>query len=291
MPDSAADFWMNQMGRIPLLSKEENLRLGKEVAAGRTVHPDGTEEYTRKSAAAVRRLAAGNLRLVPWMWQNYYQQAMPPSSPALPDLFQEGAKGLHRAAQKFDPERGYQFGTYATTWIRKGFFDYLRNQNRTIRMPSNAHQVADSVLRNYRDNGDGGWRLEDQARLHKVKPELLRIYLEQYAMTRVESLDKVLCSDGKSGESLGALQASPEPISYDNDERAAQDFRLVADRAGLSSDDRTILLAWAQGFSAQSIDDQLPQLAPSGRRLESARRRFRNAAVASRAELSSLCAA
>ena len=110
--DSAADLWMEQMGRLSVLSKSEHLRLAQTIQAGRSITDRG-ESFTPAAQRAVQRLVAHNLRLVVHVWNRNYRYRVPATSPALPDLLQEGACGLQRGAQKFDPTRGYSFATYA----------------------------------------------------------------------------------------------------------------------------------------------------------------------------------
>ena len=86
-------------------------------------------------ADARQRLVESHLRLLPWLARRYRGQGMP-----FEDLIQEGAIGLIRAAEKYDPARGTQFSTYATWWIRHAITRALANKGRAIRLP--VHLVA-----------------------------------------------------------------------------------------------------------------------------------------------------
>jgi RNA polymerase primary sigma factor len=108
--------YLREIGRIPLLTRDEELALGRRVQAG-----DGH---------AKQRLIEANLRLVVQVARRYLNRGLP-----LPDLIEEGNLGLIRAVEKFDPERGLHFSTYATWWIRHAIVRALANQARVIRLP------------------------------------------------------------------------------------------------------------------------------------------------------------
>ena len=108
--------YLREIARIPLLSREEETALGRRIQAG--------------DEAAKQRLIEANLRLVVQIARRYRNRGLP-----LPDLIEEGNLGLIRAVEKFDPERGTRFATYATWWIRQAVVRAIANQARTIRLP------------------------------------------------------------------------------------------------------------------------------------------------------------
>ena len=108
--------YLDEIARIPLLSREEEASLAHAARAG--------------DAAARARLTEGNLRLVVQVARRYLNRGLP-----LPDLIEEGNLGLLRAVEKFAPERGTRFSTYAVWWIRHAIVRALANQARTIRLP------------------------------------------------------------------------------------------------------------------------------------------------------------
>jgi len=108
--------YLREIGRIPLLTREQEQELARRVRAG---------DETAKA-----RLVEANLRLVVQIARRYLNRGLP-----LPDLIEEGNLGLLRAVEKFDPERGTRFSTYATWWIRQAVTRALANQARTIRLP------------------------------------------------------------------------------------------------------------------------------------------------------------
>lgn len=114
--EDPVQFYLRSIGRVKLLSAAEEIELARRVAAGDPV--------------AKKRLVQANLRLVVSVAKKYQNRGLP-----FLDLIQEGNLGLIRAAEKFDPERGYKFSTYATWWIRQGITRALADKSRTIRVP------------------------------------------------------------------------------------------------------------------------------------------------------------
>ncbi len=109
-------MYLREIGKVPLLSTEEEIRLAKLKEAG--------------DLEAKRKLLEANLRLVVSIAKKFTGRSL-----SLLDLIQEGNIGLHRAVEKFDYRKGYKFSTYATWWIRQAITRSLADQSRTIRIP------------------------------------------------------------------------------------------------------------------------------------------------------------
>ena len=133
--ESAVDHWLDNAGRQPLLSAAAELHLGALVREWQD-HPDGPDEappaVRRRGLKARERLIACNLRLVALVCDRY---PLPPQL-AMEDALQGGTIGLCRAAELFDPARGYKFSTYAFLWIRQAVTREVDNSG-TIRIPAN----------------------------------------------------------------------------------------------------------------------------------------------------------
>jgi RNA polymerase primary sigma factor len=114
--EDSVQFYLRSIGRVRLLSATEEIELARRIACG--------------DQLAKKRLVQANLRLVVSVAKKYQGRGLP-----FLDLIQEGNLGLIRAAEKFDPERGYKFSTYATWWIRQGITRALADKSRTIRVP------------------------------------------------------------------------------------------------------------------------------------------------------------
>lgn len=126
--DDPVRMYLKEIGRIPLLTAEEEIELAKRIE-------DGDEE-------AKRRLAEANLRLVVSIAKRYVGRGM-----LFLDLIQEGNLGLIKAVEKFDYRKGYKFSTYATWWIRQAITRAIADQARTIRIPVHMVETINKLVR------------------------------------------------------------------------------------------------------------------------------------------------
>ncbi len=121
-------LYLNEIGFSPLLTAKQEVMLGRRIQKG--------------SAKARQRMIESNLRLVVKISRRYINRGL-----ALLDLIEEGNIGLMRAVEKFDPERGFRFSTYATWWIRQTIERAIMNQTRTIRLPVHIVKELNVYLR------------------------------------------------------------------------------------------------------------------------------------------------
>ena len=128
----ATQLYLNEIGFSPLLSAEEEVHFARMAKRG--------EEAGRK------RMIESNLRLVVKISRRYVNRGL-----SLLDLIEEGNLGLIRAVEKFDPERGFRFSTYATWWIRQTIERAIMNQTRTIRLPIHVVKELNVYLRAARE--------------------------------------------------------------------------------------------------------------------------------------------
>lgn len=126
--DDPVRMYLKEIGRIPLLSPEEEVRLAKGME-------EGDEECKRQ-------LAEANLRLVVSIAKRYVGRGM-----LFLDLIQEGNLGLIKAVEKFDYRKGYKFSTYATWWIRQAITRAIADQARTIRIPVHMVETINKLIR------------------------------------------------------------------------------------------------------------------------------------------------
>ncbi len=129
--DDSVRLYLREIGKIPLLTAEEELALAKKVVTG---------DKRAKDA-----MAEANMRLVVSIAKRYVGRGLD-----LLDLIQEGNTGLLRAVEKFDPERGFKFSTYATWWIRQAITRAIADQARTIRIPVHMVETINKLLRTQR---------------------------------------------------------------------------------------------------------------------------------------------
>lgn len=125
-------LYLNEIGYSPLLTAEEEVYHARRALKG--------EEGSR------RRMIESNLRLVVKISRRYVNRGLP-----LLDLIEEGNLGLIRAVEKFDPEKGFRFSTYATWWIRQNIERAIMNQTRTIRLPIHVVKELNVYLRAARE--------------------------------------------------------------------------------------------------------------------------------------------
>jgi RNA polymerase primary sigma factor len=129
--EDSVQLYLRSIGRIKLLSAKEEIELARRIARGDKV--------------AKKRLIQANLRLVVSVAKKYQGRGLP-----FLDLIQEGNLGLIRAAEKYDPERGYKFSTYATWWIRQGITRALADKSRTIRVPVHMVETINNLRKTTR---------------------------------------------------------------------------------------------------------------------------------------------
>lgn len=129
--DDSVRLYLREIGKIPLLSAEEELALAQRVVAG--------------DKEAKDQMAEANMRLVVSIAKRYVGRGLD-----LLDLIQEGNTGLLRAVEKFDPDKGFKFSTYATWWIRQAITRAIADQARTIRIPVHMVETINKLLRTQR---------------------------------------------------------------------------------------------------------------------------------------------
>ncbi|MEA4902489.1 RNA polymerase sigma factor RpoD [Desulfitobacterium sp.] len=126
--DDPVRMYLKEIGRVPLLSAEEEIELAKRMEQG--------------DEGAKRRLAEANLRLVVSIAKRYVGRGM-----LFLDLIQEGNLGLIKAVEKFDYQKGFKFSTYATWWIRQAITRAIADQARTIRIPVHMVETINKLIR------------------------------------------------------------------------------------------------------------------------------------------------
>ena len=212
--------YLNEIGLIALLDAEDEVRLARALRAG--------------DPTARRRLIEANLRLVVNAARNYVGRGMP-----FLDLIAEGNLGLIRAVEKFDPERGFRFSTYAMWWIRQAIERGLIQHGRTVRLPVHVVRELAQVLRANRE---------------------LTVKLGH-----APGLDQLAAAVGKDAGGIAQLFRLSERVSSLEGPISAEDDRALSESIpGDEDDDPLSLLAdavaanklegWMQGLSARQRD-------------------------------------
>jgi RNA polymerase primary sigma factor len=183
-------LFLNEMGRYPLLTAEEEVELAKRIERG--------------DLAAKEQMINSNLRLVVSIAKRYQGHGL-----SLLDLIQEGVLGLIRAVEKFDWRRGFKFSTYATWWIRQAVQRGVQNRSRVIRVPVHVAEIERKASRAERELTA---KLERQPSEEEVS-EASKIPLDKLRQARdavrtLASLDRPIGEDESA--TLGDLVAAPD---------------------------------------------------------------------------------
>ena len=190
----ALQLFLNEAGRWPLLTKEEEVALAKRVERG--------------DAEAKERMINSNLRLVVSIAKRYQGHGL-----SLLDLIQEGIIGLIRAVEKFDWRRGFKFSTYATWWIRQAVQRGVANKSRTIRIPVHIADREQKIARAERLLAAKLGRQPTEEEIAKqAKLPLKQLREVREAARAITSLDRPLGteSDAAFGDLFASDQAQPE---------------------------------------------------------------------------------
>mgnify|MGYP002399181422 CR=1 FL=1 len=196
--EDSVRIYLREIARHKLLTGREEIELARRIKAG--------------DAVAKRKLIQSNLRLVVSIAKRYRHHGL-----GLQDLVQEGSLGLMRAVEKFDPERGNKFSTYATWWIRQAVTRAIANKARTIRVPVHMNEV-----------------------LNKLRKSNTALCQE---LGRVPTPDELSEASGVSREKvLLAYDSSRSPLSLDSacgDDSDATLADVIQDETALAPDEAT----------------------------------------------------
>jgi RNA polymerase primary sigma factor len=226
----ALQLFLNEAGRWPLLTKEEEVELAKRVERG--------------DQEAKERMINSNLRLVVSIAKRYQGHGL-----SLLDLIQEGIIGLIRAVEKFDWRRGFKFSTYATWWIRQAVQRGVANKSRTIRIPVHIADREQRIARAERALAPKlGRQPTEKEVARQAKLPLKQVREVRKAARAVTSLDRPIGDEnaGALGDLFAADEAAPEEeltVSLEQEvlrravaELPERDREVVKRRYGLNGD-------------------------------------------------------
>ncbi len=184
--DDSVRLYLREIGKIPLLNAEEELELAQRVVEG--------------DKRAKDKMAEANMRLVVSIAKRYSGRGLD-----FLDLIQEGNTGLLRAVEKFDPDKGFKFSTYATWWIRQAITRAIADQARTIRIPVHMVETINKLLRTQR-------RLTQELNREPTVEELSQeLDLEpekiEYVMKIKQDISSLDASVGRNGEEEDSVLA------------------------------------------------------------------------------------
>ena len=223
--DDSVRLYLREIGKIPLLTQEEEMKLAKRVVRGEKKAKD--------------KMAEANMRLVVSIAKRYSGRGLD-----FQDLIQEGNTGLLRAVEKFDPEKGFKFSTYATWWIRQAITRAIADQARTIRIPVHMVETINKLLRTQRRLTQ---ELNREPTIEEISKEMdLEPAKIKYVMKikqDITSLDASIGKDGDDDDSvLGNFVEDEDSISPEQ----AATFQLLKEQIkeildSLSDRERKIL--------------------------------------------------
>jgi RNA polymerase sigma factor (sigma-70 family) len=205
-PAASVCAWLSASNRHTPLAERTVLELSRRIQRWQH-HPEGPAKApaaVRRSALRARdRLVSHNLRLVSHTWGRH-RHSLPASDEATADALQEGALNLLRAAEKYDPARGYRFSTYATFWVRRGFAEIEQRGKRAIRFPAEKAALVLKVQRLSQSQEAATGRppslawLAGQCHRHgkTLSAKGLAALLQQWQLTRTGSLE-AFSADGE----------------------------------------------------------------------------------------------
>jgi RNA polymerase primary sigma factor len=223
-------LYLSEISRIPLLGREEEAALARRVRAG--------------DERAKAQLTEANLRLVVQVARRYLNRGLP-----LPDLIEEGNLGLMRAVEKFEPERGTRFSTYATWWIRHAVVRALANQARMIRLPVHVEALLGRYAREHarltQELGRAPTSEEIAAALRTSVEQVRELEEIRQPPISLDApagdddarlLDSVADTAADPGPSIGNLLRARRDLLSVLDDLAANEGAIVRRRFGLDGD-------------------------------------------------------
>lgn len=212
--DDSVRLYLREIGKIPLLNSEEELTLAQEIVANheelaeiqakiaddelKPAELSKLKQKARKLSKPKDKMAEANMRLVVSIAKRYSGRGLD-----FLDLIQEGNTGLLRAVEKFDPDKGFKFSTYATWWIRQAITRAIADQARTIRIPVHMVETINKLLRTQRRMTQELNReptIEELAKELEMEPEKVEYVIK--IKQDITSLDAGVGRDGEDEDSV-----------------------------------------------------------------------------------------
>jgi RNA polymerase primary sigma factor len=190
MSDALGDY-LNSISRVPLLTIEEELHLGRLVREWQD-HDDATAAVARRGKRALDRIVSANLRLVVSVVTRYRRRFAHLAIEPI-DLVQAGNIGLIRAVEKFDPKRGYRFSTFAYWWIRQAVSRHIQEVHPTVRVPVALVNLM-SRIEGLCDNDGKPLAVAELSKRLEESPRRIELALSIRQLNSLVSLDQSLGS-------------------------------------------------------------------------------------------------
>jgi RNA polymerase primary sigma factor len=256
-PEDGIPSYLNRLTQAPLLSPEEEANLTRAVQLG--------------DIAAKQKLTESNMRLVINIAKTYRNRSIP-----LEDLIQEGAIGLMQAAERFDPEKGFRFSTYATHWIRQAIGRAIDNKSKAIRLPAHVSQSLRKVEKERaRLARELGYEPSAEQLAECMGLTVRKLNVLMQSSQDLLSLDMTVGDSG--GMTLGGLirdtsNADPETMMIDRE--VVEELQRILNELN-DREQRVMKLR----FHIGSDDQEVPQPEDVARELKLSRERVRHIEV------------
>ena len=233
--DDSVRLYLREIGKIPLLSAEEEMDLARRIIEG--------------DKKAKDKMAEANMRLVVSIAKRYSGRGLD-----FLDLIQEGNTGLLRAVEKFDPDKGFKFSTYATWWIRQAITRAIADQARTIRIPVHMVETINKLLRTQRRMTQELNReptIDELAKELDMEPEKIEYVIK--IKQDISSLDAGVGRDGEddtvSPEDSASNQLLKEQVQDILSSLSDREQKIVRMRFGLDNGKNHTLEEVGQEFA------------------------------------------
>lgn len=246
--------YLNRIGSVPMLTPQEEIELGRLIQEAQAL--SGKENLTlqdkrilREGKKAAERMVAANLRLCFNIARNYANNR---DSLTILDLAQEGAVGLHRAAERFDPSRGYKFSTFAYWWIRQSITRAITDKDSLIRIP--CHRIQE--LRRFRKAAVEAMKQGVAVNPKQLANDIGVNYgiIELAAITKVVSLDMQVNNNSEAPTPL--LELIPDKALDNDDDPALESLPACLDKLNLI-DRQVIHRRFYQNMEFKDIEKEL----------------------------------
>lgn len=194
----AVKFWLDTAGRYPVLKPEQVLVLARCVQA----NPPGSKKRQR----AIQKLVTHNLKLIPRIATRVMKSKHSKLSTIgyIEDIYQSGVIGLTRAAELYDPQKGYAFSTYATAWVYQSMQRYVYNNMSLVRVP-------ESTIREYYSV----WKNSSRSELADLDQKKIERYVDAHRALGCFSLDSNMPSIYETGRQINWIEAIPGEDEYE----------------------------------------------------------------------------
>ena len=292
-PSDGTGHFLDQIGRIPLLTAAEEIHLGQTVRAWLD-DPEPSRALIHRGRRAKDRMVSANLRLVVMVAKKYTSRAAELGL-SLDDVIQSGTLGLVRGAEKFDPALGYKFSTYVYWWIRQAIVRDVSQQGGTIRVPVHIgdalNKVRHATARLVREGISNPSKQQLVEATGKSMSEITLALDYGIPARAVRSLDAQLKNDRDDGcIMLETTHSHGDEAARTLHEGELQE--LMADLQALCPDELALVqLKEADGFLNKDIGELLGcSRASATYRVQEARRSLREAAGVRGQELLELAA-